>query len=220
MITEPDVDHSETAESGETGSGKRLTAAQWTEICTLWELGEVKIDELAKRFDVSRQSIMRHFKKNGIVRNSRKSDVRTAIVAGVASATTSAVIANFADKRKQRIEDTREAHYQAADYLSRLTNKLITDALRASKPVSSIKEDIKALRMASAIQEQSFRIRIDVLNADQEIDENELPTLTIEDLTDEDIASIQTKTSDDDLGDEDLLEAFDDTDEGDDADHP
>lgn len=194
----------------------KLTGAQWERICTLWELGETKLSQITAEYGVSKQAVIKHFKKNGIVGGSRKGEIKTAIVSGVAAATVAATVPTFVDKRKQRIEDTREQHYMAATYLSQLTNKILTEALKASRTPASVKEDLKALRYASALQEQSFRIRMDVLNANDEIDEQELPTLEISDLTDQDIADLRNKQDEDDMGDDELLETIDDLEDEDD----
>lgn len=196
----------------------RLSKKDWEEISTLWELGEIKLSEICRRWKISKQAVIRYFKRNGIVQNSRKSEVKTAVIAGVAAATAAAAVPTFADKRKQRIEETRESHYQAADYLTKLTTKTLIDAVRDKKPLASVREDLKALRYASAIHETMLRIRLDVLNAHDEIDEVEMPSFQIVDLTDKDIEELRAKQDEEDMGDDGLLETFEETDEEEDDD--
>lgn len=196
----------------DTGSkSSRLTAAQWEEIRTLWELGEIRLSKIVEKYGISKQAVMKYFKRNNVTHGSRKGEIKTAIVAGVAKATVAAAVPGFADKRKQRIEDTREAHYVAADMLSKLANKTIMDCVRATpaRSLSSVKEDLRALRYAAAIQEQALNMRLEALSAHDEIDEKEMPEFQVSDLTDQDIEELRAKNGDDeDMGDDLLLETY------------
>jgi hypothetical protein len=211
-MTEKETPADMSSEDADDLKHKRLSPAQWEEIKTLWELGEVRLSHIVKKYDISKTAIVRYFKRNGIVGGSRKGEIKSAIISGAAKATIEATVNTFADKRKKRIEDTREAHYTAADFMTRVTNKLIQDAMRDKKSLASIKEDLQALRYAGQIQEQSFNIRMDALNARDEIDENDLPTLTIEDLTESDIQELRLKQDEKDMGDDLLLESIDEED--------
>ena len=207
-------------------SGKRLTSAQWTDIVTRWELGTIKMAQIIEEFGISKQAVQKYFKRNNVVGGSRKGEIKTAIVAGAAKSVVASTTPTFADKRKQRIEDTREAHYNAAHLISQLTNKLLMETARPAAPgappaktLAQIKEDLRALRYASAIQDQALKMRLDVLNAHDEIDETEMPEFKVEVLTADDIEEIRNKQDEDDMGDDALLETFEgDEDEDEDDD--
>lgn len=189
---------------------KKLTDAQWAEIVTLYELGEHSAADLSKRFGVTPSALSQHFKKNGIVKGSRSGEIAKAVEKEVKAAHVAAVV-TFESKRRQRIEETRENTYLFLDNISKSAMKLLVEAGKASLPPASVYADLKALRLAAAIVEQTRVGRLDVLQANRDIDEESLPNLVIDDLTDDDIKAHHARNEAE--SDDDILPSVDDEDE-------
>lgn len=158
----------------------RMNPRQWAEAEALWEVGEVTLDDLAKKFSRDRTVFTRYFKKHGIVKGSkaaaRKEEVKEAVAAaGIDEAT---VLAN-------RIRETKEDHYKMSTALAKLAWAEVLTAKKDSKPFSSIKDNLKALDNAMNVLTKARMERYAVLGLDKDdyVDEDGLPELVISELT-------------------------------------
>ncbi len=158
----------------------RMTPRQWAEAEALWEVGEVTLDDLAKKFSRDRTVFTRYFKKHGIVKGSkaaaRKEEVKEAVAAaGIDEAT---VLAS-------RIRETKEDHYKMASAVAKLAWAEVLTAKKESKPFSSIKDNLKALDNAMNVLAKARMERYAVLGLDKDdyVDEDGLPELVISELT-------------------------------------
>jgi hypothetical protein len=157
-----------------------MTPRQWAEAEALWEVGEVTLDDLAKKFSRDRTVFTRYFKKHGIVKGSkaaaRKEEVKEAVAAaGIDEAT---VLAS-------RIRETKEDHYKMASAVAKLAWAEVLTAKKESKPFSSIKDNLKALDNAMNVLTKARMERYAVLGLDKDdyVDEDGLPELVISELT-------------------------------------
>jgi hypothetical protein len=189
---------------------KKLTPDEWSECRSLYELGEARTTELSERFGVSKQAISKHFKDNAVIFGSRKKE-HDEKVAKATSAAVAAKTASFESTRKQKIEETKTESYAMIRAIQIQSHKLWTEAVRAGASIASVQGEMKTLRMAAAIQEQARQGRYAILNVDRDVDEASLPILPIEDLSNEEIRSLQDTGLDDGLDDLPSLE--DDVDE-------
>lgn len=185
-----------------------LSDEQWAEIRAAYELGTAGAKELAEKYDVSPQALYKHFQKHGVVRNSRKGELEKKVAEEAAKKTAAAVATNvaaaasvsFASKRKQRIEETKEAVYTSAAALGVLSSRILKESATPGAAVISTRHaDIKALKTLSEVIANTMEMRYRVLNADEDVDEAGLPALPIMDLTEDDIAAIHAGHNDDDL---------------------
>ena len=158
----------------------RMTPRQWAEAEALWEAGEVTLDDLATRFDKDRSAFVRYFKKHGIVKGSRaaarKEEVKEAVAAaGIDEAT---VLAN-------RIRETKEDHYKMSSALAKLVWAEVLTAKKDEKPLSAIKDNLKALDNAINVLMKARMERFAILGLDKDdyVDEDGLPELVISELT-------------------------------------
>lgn len=207
------------ASSAPEKESKRLTPAQWTEICTRYEYGHASAAQLSREFGVSGTALHAYFRRHNIKGNSKKEEVSAA----VASAIKESIVPpeSFAAKRRGRIEEAKEQALEDLNLVRRWTRNVVAEAITGKRKPATIGHDLKALRLASAIFAENRQERYAVLDVNSNLDENELPTLQIEDLSDEEIIQLQQKTDDDEAEVEDLAELFGEEDEkngdGDDA---
>lgn len=189
-MSEVTVEREEEEDGKSSGSGSRMSGADFAEARELYELGSASLGELAEKYGVTRQALSERFKRAGVVKESRKHEVAAAAGSGVKSASAAAagaVAERFSDKRAEWIEETRIQGYQGLRLTRGLAQKIMTDAVRAGRPPASTDDDLKALGRLNKILVDNLNSALEILEARDHVDEEDLPTLVIEDLTDEDI---------------------------------
>lgn len=209
-----------TPEVSPPASGKRLTSEQWREIETHWEYGTKRTVEICQEYGISASAVTQHFeslKRAGtpIIKGSKKHllAAKTAAAVTTTAATTAAVeVSEFAGKRKKRIEQTKETLYQASLANHIFFNEIQRAIKLGTTTLAQQEKNLKALRHAEAWIKANRENRYVLLDIEREIDELNLPILSFEDLTQEEISTIQN--SDDDDGDD--LDGLDDIDPDDD----
>lgn len=193
MMTEAlPVKVEDSAEQDETGAViKRngLTEADWAEAKELYELGTAGLSDLADKFGVSRQALHRRIKDAGLVRGSRAHEVAAAAAAAATSAVSASAAATaerFADRRNDWIEETRLQGVALLKQSRMMAAKVVAENARAGRTPAAIDDDLKALQRYEKILEGNIAAALSLLRADESIDEEDLPSLQIEDLTDQD----------------------------------
>jgi DNA-binding Lrp family transcriptional regulator len=172
------------------GSGKRMSDADFAEARELYELGKAGLADLAETYKISRQALSKRFKDAGAVRGSRAHEAAAAVKAAVGSGpspTAAAAIERFADKRADWIEETRLTGIKQLKLARQLAQKVIQDAIAAGRTVSAVDDDLKAVQRFNKILCDNLQNTLDILRANEHVDEDDLPTLTLEDLTNEEI---------------------------------
>ncbi len=173
-----------------------LTPAQWAEAEALWRSGEVTLEDLARRFDIRRETLSRHFARNKVVKGSEAAEHAR----------------HVADKLREkalgdrmvivdRIRETKESHYKWSDALAKLAMQALVTAQKKGMPLSTTLNDLKAVHRAAAIVQIARNERWAVLGLDKDVvDEDSLPDLIIHELTPEQIKAMQEAHDADDLG--------------------
>lgn len=163
-----------------------MTDAELAEAKELYELGKANLVELSEKYGISRQALSRRLKDVGAVKNSRVGEVAAA-TAAAAKAAAVAAAERFADRRADWIEETRIDGVNSLKQIRLLTRKVVLDAMKAGRPVATAEDDLKALQRFNKIICDNLQNALSILRADEMVDQDSLPTLRIEDLTDEDI---------------------------------
>lgn len=181
--------------------GRRLKPAEWKKICVLWERGEATAKELCAEYGVSKSALFEYFKRNGIVWKSKIEEVAEETTTA-ASATPG--VSEFILKRQARVEQTKEQHYEYHRVTDQLIMQLVVKAARPDPAtglvpgMASVAADLKALRQAKAALSIGRRERLVVLGAENEFDERELASLTIEEKSDAEIRKIAASEAESD----------------------
>jgi len=185
-----EVEAKEEIKEGSGSSGKRLTDAEFAEAKELYELGKAGLTDLADQFGVTRQALSARLKNAGAVKGSRAHEVAAATKKAATSAPGAAAagaIERFSDKRGEWIEETRINGFRQLKLARQLAQKVIQDTIAAGRPVAAADDDLKAVMRLNKILCDNIEHTLNLLEADKHVDENDLPTLNIEDLTNEDI---------------------------------
>jgi len=186
MTTEPETpENTEEEKSGR----RKLSDADYAEACNLYELGQAGIAELSDKYGCTRQNLYNRFKADGIKKSSRVHELQTAATeAAKKAAEVAAAAANrFSAKRAELIEETRIQGLNLFKQSRLLAHKVVTDALKSAHSLASVDDDLKALQRYNKILTENITTSLQVLNADEHVDESDMPLLRIEDLTEEDI---------------------------------
>lgn len=197
----------------------RLTDADFAIAANDYELGHSGLSELADRYDISRQALSKRFKDAipPIVRGSRSHEVVatvTATVAAAAAAPAPLPVERFADRRPEWIEEARMQGYNALKQAQLIARKIVLDQVKKKDPITGesmplgmVDDDLKAAQRFNKIIVENVAATLLLLNAAEHIDDADLPILTIEDLTDEEVLQHHKNTGamDEDATIEDML---------------
>lgn len=178
-------------------TGKTLSPAEWAEIVEIVELGSFKsYEEIARKYGITAAGISKGLHKRGVTKGSRAHEVaarvRSTVLKEAEESTLSAL-----ELRRMRIEETRRQNYDWQKMISAQIMGRLVSAQKEGRPFGSEAANIKALRWASAALATARQERFAVLDAENEIDTNELPELRIRDLSEEEIAVLRTTDGDD-----------------------
>lgn len=185
-----DVEGEDKTKTEASGSGRRMSDAEFAEARELYETGRAGLADLAETYGISRQALSRRFKDAGSTRGSRAHEAAAAVKAAVGSApspSAAAAIERFSDRRADWIEETRLQGIKQLKLARQLAQKVVQDAIAAGRPVSSADEELKAVQRFNKILCDNLQNALDILRANEHVDEDDLPTLTLEDLTNEEI---------------------------------
>lgn len=185
----------EPTEKTEEKDTRKLTEAEWVEIVELWELGEVKLEDLSERFGISAPAISKGLKKRGAVKGSKAAAKAAAVAAAVVASEIEEAVDTAAERRK-RVEETKKQHYEWTTMLAKMAMATIAEAKRAGKPLSAVAGDLKALQSATNIVARARDERYTILDMHNEVDEKGLPDLVIRDLTDDEIEDLRSRDDD------------------------
>lgn len=166
----------------EAKKSKRLSASEKAEIRELFELGKMRMGELATKYGVTRQALFKWFKADGIVYGSRAHEVAAAVSSGLKRAE-AAIAERYAEKRMEWIEESRVQGYKDLKQAIMIVKKTLADAVVAKTPLGAIDDDLKALTRYHRMLENNSAARLKLLDADNVVDEKDLPKLQFEDLT-------------------------------------
>lgn len=196
---------SETEETAEDKSEERktsrLTAAEWKECETLYELGKAKIADLAMRFGVTPSAISQHFKKNKIVYGSRADEVAE-IVTKTVKESTEKTTRRFAEKQSERAEEAKERAYQISAALRAILSKTLLDFAKSGGTTAL--PDLRNIRVAQQIAAINRREIYDILGVEQQVDNDDLPVLPLQDLSQDEIDKMNEEN--DEFGLEDAVD--------------
>jgi hypothetical protein len=185
-------------------SSERIPDADYKAMVELYERGEASIAELSSRFGVSRQGIYYRFNKDKIVKGSKSSIVEV-----------EKAVERFIDRRGDFIEETKMQGFKTLQQINLLARKIYTDEFKKSSSLKNAEDDIRTLGRLNKIIGENIMYSLKILDADQHIEERDLPVLTIEDLTDQEVLDHHKSTGamDEDATLDDMLnESFEEDD--------
>jgi hypothetical protein len=175
----------------------RLSPSTWTEICGLWEVGDVTLPELAERYSVNTRTLQAQFAKRKIIKGSKAAELAAVVMKEVLKGEL-----GDQDKITHRAVETREAGYVNATIVEGLVMAQL--ALAQKDPTQAYKA-ITAMRMLSLAAGTLERLRalkwcalgLDKENALRDV----MPELIIRDLSKEELKALAERDESDEESD-------------------
>ena len=164
----------------------------------MWASGAYTMDQICKEIGAHRNTLARIFK----LRKVKKGD-NAAAIAVKAQENLERQRISEADQTTQRINETKNNAYRLLSVIERLTASEITTAKANGFPMASIGPAVKALRGAAETILVTWRGRAEILGIDKEmLNEADLPSLMISEMTNEQIREVQRKQNENDIENE------------------
>lgn len=180
---------------------KRLKPSEYAEAISLWELGEVTVEDLEKKFGMRASSWASYFSRNKVKKGSRAKELAEKTKAAV-----NAAVNLDAELRAKRAFDTKNETYRVTEMLRKLVAATIVEARTKGHPIGSVQNDLKAIKEAAAAikicREEAFAVL--GITIDGEKDKEDIPELTIKQLTPEQITQLQKAPGAPDLDELDM----------------
>jgi len=179
----------------------RLDPSTWAEVRGLWELGDATLDELSDRYGVSVRALQAHFRKHQRSKGARAAQFAAAVQKELFDE-------ELADKdlTAQRARDVREAAYTGCVMIEQLISAQLELAQKDAALAVRAASALKALSLAAASLERTHNLKYRALGLDKLVVEEQLPVLTLRDLTSDEIEALQAGHDNGDELDEVLSE--------------
>jgi hypothetical protein len=203
-----EIDDSDLADEGATGSGKgkRLPKETWKEIFRLRLEDEMDVNDMSAKFGVSTTAISAMFKRHGIEKGAAKRERLAKAAEEKAKAAAAAPPAEdtWETKKKRRTDMSKEATFLLSNKNTRLAVKIQQKLERAIDvtPDDQVEGLVKTLFKLESFIEKAKNNQYDVLDVRTQIDQAAIPVLQIEDLSDREIEDMQARGLDEDDDDD------------------
>lgn len=159
--------------------------------------------DLAKRFDKRPETFSKLFTRMGIKKGEAAEEH-----AKKTAAVIEARLIGDAEEHARRIAQAKEEHYKMSSGLAKLAWAEIVRARQADLKIDGLKDTMQTLRLASEVIANARKELWQVLGieeADKKKDFEDLPELTVRELTGSEISQLQGQTEIDELsGDGDV----------------
>lgn len=184
------------------GPAKNLTGAQKAEAVALWRAGEITLEGLSKKFKKRPETFSRMFTRMGITKGSG-----AAAALKKAEELVAERVVSDTELTLQRIAEVRESHFTMSRHLAKLAFREIINAKNAELDVGKLKDVMTVYKMASDVVANSRKELFDLLNVEkhEQADEiDNLPDLTVRELTTNEIEQLHASPMDGDDDEDDL----------------
>lgn len=180
-----------------------LTPRQRAEAAALWRSGTVTLQDLSARFGKRPETFSRLFARMGIEKG-------TAVEAASAAAAASAVAAAVEEKVRTELDETldrirkvKERNYSMSQMLAQMAFQDVHKARSAGIDVGSLRKTMAVYKMAAEVLSITRKEAYDLLNvpkmeAMEDIDD--LPDLTVRELTQNEVNQLRDSPVTDDMG--------------------
>jgi len=183
-------------------SRRQMNPAEFAEASALWKTGQHTLNEISQKLGFSKETLSRRFTKAGVIKGSSAGKIADEIEKEILSTS-----AQAAKVLSERVQETREEHYQWAHLAIKLSTQIMIEARKQNLPLASTIEEQKAIGLYMKNLEVAQKQRFTCLGLDKEnyVDESELTELPITNLTAVEIDDIRGRAQELSLGVDDGL---------------
>jgi hypothetical protein len=186
---------------GRKPGSKSLTVAQKAEAVALWRGGEVTLEDLSKKFKKRPETFSRLFSRMGIKKGAASEELAKKMAAKVEARALSSV-----DEQLTRIAAMKDEQYKMQSGLAKIAWAEIVRARQAGLDLAGLKELMQTIKLAGEIFGNARKELYTVLGV-EEMDKREefddLPELTVRELTQNEVGQLRDTVSEDDALDTD-----------------
>lgn len=186
-------DEKDTASGSTAPTRRRISDADYASARDQYELGTKGLVELADAIPCTRQALSSRFRLDGVKQGSRAHELVEEQAAARKEAVKIAEL-RFADKRAEWIEETRMEGVKSLKQASLVARKLVVDQMKKigsglspGASLGDIDGDLRAASRFNKILIENTMAALKILRADDFVVADDLPSLTIEDLTEEEV---------------------------------
>lgn len=192
----------------------RMTPKEWAKAEVLWRSGEMTAEQIGAKFGKEATTIKKHFAKRGVRYGSNAEEIRKK-----AQEENTAAALEEVSLVTQRIRETKEEHYKMSSAIAKLTWTEVLQARQNKTPYAAIIGNLKALETAANVLAKTRAERYAVLGLDKDDNQDAdlLPTLLVQELTEEQVESLRNMQDKEefDMSIEEISEEGSDEDEDD-----
>ena len=178
---------------------KKLTIAQKAEIAALYASGTCSFADLAAKYNKSADVVKRVVKAMGVVKGSNVQEATKKITEQIEQRALTDL-----EVVMQKIVKAKEEYYLMNNALAKMVwNEIKTEKSKESPDIGRLKDTMATLKMASELITNSRKEIFSILNVerfDEDRSTDQLPELTVRELTGAEIKQLQMQQNDDDLG--------------------
>lgn len=181
----------------------RLTPRQRAEAAALWVAGSVTLADLSAKYGKRQEAFSRLFKRMGIEKGSGIEETATTAAATAVAAAVEEATKNEVDEVLKRIRAVKERHYGMSQMLAQMAFQDIQRTRTSGGDVGDLRKTMAVYKMAADVLSITRKEAYDLLNvpkheATEELDD--LPDLTVRELTQEEVGQLRDAPQADDMG--------------------
>lgn len=172
-----------------------LTASQKAEAIALWRSGSVTLEILSKKYGKRPEAFSRLFKKLSIEKGSSLTEAAKRLEAEIETRVVSDL-----DETLRRITATKDEHYRMSSGLAKLVWSELVRARQAKTDIGALKDVMMTIKLASDVVGNARKELFAILNVEKHDESSELedlPELTLRELTGIEISQLQQQATDD-----------------------
>ncbi|GAL22958.1 hypothetical protein JCM19235_1259 [Vibrio maritimus] len=165
---------------------KRMTPKDWIRAEAMYESGDFSLEQIAKEFGVHKITIQRHMKSKGIEKGAAAKKIKEAVEKRMEEAAAEEV-----DITAQRISEVKERHFTLASTIDKKITREIIEAEKEGRPIATAHNNIKTYKLMAETLKLTRDAEYQVLGITDEVNDDELPTLEVREMLDDEIAEIR-----------------------------
>lgn len=176
------------------GGSRKLTIAQKAEIAALYRTGSFTIADLATKFDKNPATIALVIKQMGVTKGEAAEIAAKKMVDAIEER-----VISETEETLRKIAETKRKHFAWQSGLAALAIRKLTAADNAGVDIASLKDLMATLKMAGDVVGGARKELFAILNVErheQERTTEELPELTVRELTSSEITQLQAQLGD------------------------
>jgi len=184
---------------------KSLTVAQKAEAAAMWRTGSVTLDDLSKKYKKTPEMFSRLFTRMGV----KKGEGIPALMKEAEKKIVEARV-NDTEETLKRIAQVKDSHFKMSQQLAIMAFRDLQQARAAEIDIAKLKDAMTVYKLIGEIVGSSRRELFDILNVERHeslSEMDELPDLTVRELTQNEVLQLQKTPSEDDI-DADLGEGM------------